>query len=108
MHADQPDRMHDLKIVRIVGDQAVPDVLCRGLVALIGHDFPAIGGSGQRAIVLGQRQQLRQIRCDFRGGGLAGADGVCWQALPIGRKSLQGRRVKRLHRLSSSGSTSSE
>jgi hypothetical protein len=54
MHADEPDRMHDLKIIRIVGDQAVPDVLCGGLVALIRDDLPAIGGSGQRAIVLGQ------------------------------------------------------
>jgi hypothetical protein len=37
MHADASDRMHDLKIIGVVGDQAVPDVLRRRLLAQVGQ-----------------------------------------------------------------------
>ena len=74
MHADTSDRMDDLEVVGIVGDQTVPDVLGRRLISRIRNDFPAVGGDCQRLIVDRLRQQMLQERLGRRVAGLAGGD----------------------------------
>lgn len=108
MHADASYRVHNLEIIRIVGDQAVPDVLRRRMIALIRQDRPAASAGGDRLIIGGKREQVCQIGFAARIAFPAAFNCLLRENFLAARQSQQRQSVNRLHKVSSSGSTSSE
>ncbi|EXI67517.1 MAG: hypothetical protein AW07_04513 [Candidatus Accumulibacter sp. SK-11] len=74
VQADPSDRMDDLEVVRIVGDQAVPDVLGGRLLPLIRDDRPALGRCGERQVIFGEAEQIGEEGGALGTGGLVRDD----------------------------------
>jgi len=69
MHADPSNRMDEIKIIRVIVDQTIPDVLGRCVFIVAWQDNIAFGAADYRKIILSLREQVVKERLDFRGGG---------------------------------------